>query len=42
VRCVYARRQVMDAWKASHNTVYLIYPETAQIPPNRFGQWEDR
>lgn len=42
VRCVYARRLVMDAWKASHNTVYLIYPETAQIPPNRFGQWEDR
>ncbi len=41
VRHIYARQNVIRAWQASHNTVYLVYPETAQIPANRFGHWEN-
>jgi hypothetical protein len=41
VRQTYARQNVIRAWQASHNTVYLVYPETARIPANRFGHWEN-
>ena len=39
-RRVYPRERVVAAWKKSKNAVYLIYPESARIPPNRFGHWE--
>jgi uncharacterized protein YvpB len=38
-RRVYAREKVVNAWKKSKNAVYLIYPVTAKVPPNRFGHW---
>jgi hypothetical protein len=31
---------VINAWKTSKNTVYLVYPESAKIPKNRLGHWE--
>ncbi len=40
VRHIYKRQNVIKAWKASNNTVYLVYPEAAQLPPDPFGQWE--
>jgi len=40
VRHIYKRENVIKAWKASHNTVYLIYPETAHSPADRFGHWD--
>jgi Peptidase_C39 like family len=39
VRHIYQRANVIRAWAASHNTVYLVYPLSAKIPKNRFGQW---
>ena len=39
-RRVYARQKVVNAWKKSKNTVYLIYPESAKVPADRFGHWE--
>jgi hypothetical protein len=38
-RCVYAREKVANAWKKSKNTVYLVYPESATVPADRFGHW---
>ncbi len=40
-RRVYAREKVVNAWKKSKNTVYLIYPETTRVPANRLGHWDD-
>ncbi|MDE3066234.1 MAG: peptidase C39 family protein [Verrucomicrobiota bacterium] len=40
VRHIYKRANVIRAWAASHNTVYLVYPESAKIPENRFGHWQ--
>jgi hypothetical protein len=40
VRQTFRRADVAHAWATSHNTVYLIYPMSAPIPPNRLGQWE--
>lgn len=39
VRHTYKRQDVIRAWAASHNTVYLVYPVSAPIPRNQFGQW---
>jgi hypothetical protein len=39
-RRVYAREKVAKAWKKSKNAVYLIYPETAEVPANRLGHWD--
>jgi len=39
-RRVYTRAKVVNAWKKSKNTVYLVYPESASIPTNRFGHWD--
>ena len=39
-RQVYARQKVVNTWKKSKNAVYLIYPESAKIPANRFGDWD--
>ena len=38
-RRTYAREKVIHAWKKSKNTVYLIYPESAKVPTDRFGHW---
>lgn len=39
VRRVYRRENVRRAWAASGNTVYLVYPENATVPPDRLGHW---
>jgi hypothetical protein len=39
VRHVYKRENVRLAWKTSHNTVYLVYPENVKPPFDRFGHW---
>ena len=40
VRRVYKRENVIRSWTKSHNTVYLVYPESARIPQDRFGHWQ--
>jgi hypothetical protein len=40
VRHIYTRENVINAWYKSKNTVYLIYPETAKLPADRFGHWD--
>jgi hypothetical protein len=40
VRRIYKREDVIKAWHESHNTVYLVYPETAPIPPDPSGHWD--
>jgi hypothetical protein len=42
VRHIYRRQDVINAWRRSHNTVYLVYPESAKIPADHFGHWENR
>jgi hypothetical protein len=37
---IYPRERVINAWKKSKNTVYLVYPETAAIPNDWHGHWE--
>jgi hypothetical protein len=40
-RRVFAREKVVKAWNKSKFAAYLIYPENAKIPANRFGHWAD-
>jgi hypothetical protein len=40
VRHIFTRQNIIKAWQSSRNTVYLIYPETAKIPADRFGHWD--
>jgi Peptidase_C39 like family len=39
VRKTFPRKNLIYAWSISHNTVYLIYPEDADLPKDRFGHW---
>ena len=39
-RRVFPRANFLKAWARSRNTIYLIYPEDAEIPANRYGDWE--
>ena len=39
VRRIYKRADVIHAWTQSHNAVYLVYPEGAKIPSNKYGHW---
>jgi hypothetical protein len=39
VRHIYQRADVIHSWTKSHNAVYLVYPEGANIPKNRCGHW---
>jgi len=39
VRQIYKREDVLHSWSHSHHAVYLIYPTSAKIPENRYGQW---
>jgi hypothetical protein len=40
IRRVYPRKDMLYAWSYSRNAVYLIYPEDADIPKDRFGHWD--
>jgi hypothetical protein len=40
VRKTFARENLIKAWAHSGNTVYLIYPEEAEVPKDRFGHWD--
>ncbi|HUD49863.1 MAG TPA: C39 family peptidase [Candidatus Baltobacteraceae bacterium] len=40
VRHIYTRQNVINAWRQSRNTVYLVYPESAKLPADRFGHWD--
>jgi len=40
-RRVYPRQRVIDAWKKSKNTAYLVYPESAKVPANVSGHWDN-
>jgi len=40
VRRIYKRENVINAWRQSRNTVYLVYPENAKTPPDPFGHWD--
>jgi len=42
VRRIYKREDVAHAWTKSHHAVYLVYPEGANIPEDRFGHWAVR
>jgi hypothetical protein len=39
VRHIYKRENVIHSWTKSHNAVYLVYPEGAMIPKNKYGHW---
>jgi Peptidase_C39 like family len=41
VRHIYKRKDVIRAWAQSHNTVYLVYPVSATVPKDHFGQWQE-
>ena len=40
VRKTFLRKNLIPAWAYSHNAVYLVYPEGAEVPPDRFGHWD--
>lgn len=42
VRKVFPRANLVDAWEYSKNAAYLIYPENAELPKDRFGHWDSR
>ncbi len=43
VRHIYKRANVVFIHGTkSHNVVYLVYPEDAKIPANKYGQWLSR
>lgn len=42
VRKTFPRQNVLDAWAHSRNAVYLVYPESAKLPKDRFGHWDSR
>jgi len=39
VRKVFPRKNLVDAWSCSKNTVYVIYPENFAPPEDRFCHW---
>ena len=41
VRKTFSRKNLISAWANSKNAVYLIYPENAKVPGDRFGHWSD-
>jgi hypothetical protein len=40
VRKVFPRKNLIDAWSCSKNTVYVIYPENFASPEDRFQHWD--
>ena len=39
IRRIVPRKDLINAWSVSKNTVYLVYPENAKLPVDRFGHW---
>jgi len=39
VRRIYKRENVIHAWSKSHHAVYLVFPEGANLPENKYGHW---
>jgi hypothetical protein len=39
VRQIYKRSDFEAAWRHAQRTVYLIHPEDAKLPEDRFGNW---
>lgn len=35
----YSRERFIHSWAYSKNTVYLVYPEGAKLPRDKFGHW---
>ncbi len=42
VRKIFPREDLIAGWGHSKNTVYLIHPETAKVPDDRFGHWDSK
>jgi hypothetical protein len=40
VRKTFPRKNLIYAWSYSRNTVYLVYPDDAAAPKDRFGHWD--
>jgi hypothetical protein len=40
VRKVFPRKNLIHAWAYSKNAAYLVYPEKASPPRDRFGHWD--
>jgi hypothetical protein len=40
VRKTFSRANLVTAWATSKNVVYLMYPEKARLPKDRFGHWD--
>jgi hypothetical protein len=40
VRKTFPRKNLVSAWAYSRNAVYLIYPESVEVPKDRFGHWD--
>ncbi len=40
VRKTFPRANLIEAWGYKHNAAYLIYPENAKLPKDRFGHWD--
>jgi peptidase C39-like protein len=40
VRKVFRRKNLIDAWACSRNTVYMVYPINSPLPEDRFGHWD--
>jgi hypothetical protein len=40
VRKVFPRKNLVDAWGCSKNTVYVLYPESYATPEDRFVHWD--
>lgn len=40
VRRTFPRENLIRAWAASKNTVYLVHPIAIRPPPDRFGHWQ--
>ncbi|HTL55447.1 MAG TPA: C39 family peptidase, partial [Candidatus Limnocylindrales bacterium] len=40
VRKTFPRKNLIDAWACSRNTVYLVYPEQTTLPIDRYGHWD--
>jgi hypothetical protein len=41
IRKTFPRKNLIYAWANSKNAVYLIYPENAALPKDRFGHWSN-
>src|SRR5262249_28877994 len=39
VQKVFPRKNLVDAWRCSKNTVYVLYPDGFATPEDRFGHW---